>query len=111
MVVVFKLDLQEDWYKGEELSCFCELFAIVELLPVSESTCFALIRRLKWCSLQVVEKNKHALQKSQKEKVKPSIIRNWQLVPWLENATRCLVINEKCIVDIYKLLHLMMSES
>ena len=74
MVAVFKLGLQEDWHKGEKLSCFCELFAIVELLPVSESTCFSLIRRLKWCSLQVVEKNKHALQKKQKKKKKkPSL--------------------------------------
>ena len=36
---------------------------MVELFPVSKSSRLALISCLKWCSFQVMKKNKHALQK------------------------------------------------
>lgn len=51
---------QEDRHKCEEFSCFCKLFAMVELFPVSKSSRLALISCLKWCSFQVMKKNKHA---------------------------------------------------
>ena len=35
---------------------------MVELFPVSKSSRLALISCLKWCSFQVMKKNKHALQ-------------------------------------------------
>ena len=63
-------NLQEDRHKCEEFSCFCKLFAMVELFPVSKSSRLALISCLKWCSFQVMKKNKHALQKRARDYVK-----------------------------------------
>ena len=60
------MSLQDDWHSGQKLSGRRELDSVIDLLPVSVGSGFALVRGLPWSALDNVQQIECNLNKKRK---------------------------------------------